>query len=245
MTQPELGNKISELRLAKGLTQTELAESCNVSLRTIQRIEAAEVIPRAYTVKQIIEALGQSDYFDVQTAQNERSRREEKDWFSDQTNSNPSSRKKMEIVYAIALLLGSLGLTLIGVTEYLKTKNYQKNDGGLPEISFDFVSEFNAGEMENIGSIFLNTATMLPLDHTELHGRDEIINYYKDVYDTGFRLISEKVNFSQITDSVAIEHGSWTGWNRQNFQGSYMAQWKKVNGKWYIENYISNHSREY
>lgn len=64
MKQPELGNKISELRQSKGLTQTELAESCNLSLRTIQRIEAAEVIPRAYTIKQIFEALGHERVFE-------------------------------------------------------------------------------------------------------------------------------------------------------------------------------------
>jgi transcriptional regulator with XRE-family HTH domain len=54
MKQPDLGKKISELRLAKGLTQSELAEKCNLSLRTIQRIESAEVTPRSYSVKLIL-----------------------------------------------------------------------------------------------------------------------------------------------------------------------------------------------
>lgn len=53
MKQPNLGKKISELRLAKGLTQSELAEKCNLSLRTIQRIECAEVSTRSYSVKLI------------------------------------------------------------------------------------------------------------------------------------------------------------------------------------------------
>ena len=57
MKQPELGQKIVELRLAKGLTQEELVEKCNISVRTIQRIESGEVKPRTYTVKAILDAL--------------------------------------------------------------------------------------------------------------------------------------------------------------------------------------------
>jgi len=57
MKQPELGRRISELRTAKGLTQEELVEKCNISVRTIQRIEAGEVTPRSYTVKTILAAL--------------------------------------------------------------------------------------------------------------------------------------------------------------------------------------------
>jgi transcriptional regulator with XRE-family HTH domain len=57
MKQPELGRKISELRKAKGWTQEELVEKCNISVRTIQRIETGEVMPRTYTVKTIFGAL--------------------------------------------------------------------------------------------------------------------------------------------------------------------------------------------
>ncbi len=58
MKQPKLGKRISELRKAKGLTQEELVEKCNLNVRTIQRIEAGEVTPRSYTVKALFEALG-------------------------------------------------------------------------------------------------------------------------------------------------------------------------------------------
>lgn len=57
MNQLELGKLIFELRQKKGLTQNELAELCNISLRTIQRIELAEVTPRKHTVKSILNAL--------------------------------------------------------------------------------------------------------------------------------------------------------------------------------------------
>lgn len=57
MKQPELGRKILELRQQKGFTQEELVEQCNISVRTIQRIEAGEVSPRVYTIKTILSAL--------------------------------------------------------------------------------------------------------------------------------------------------------------------------------------------
>ena len=49
MNQPDLGLKISELRQQKNLTQEKLAEYCDVSTRTIQRIESGDVEPRSFT----------------------------------------------------------------------------------------------------------------------------------------------------------------------------------------------------
>jgi len=57
MEQPELGKKIAELRKIKGLTQEDLVEKCNLSVRTLQRIESGEVEPRSYTLKLIFSAL--------------------------------------------------------------------------------------------------------------------------------------------------------------------------------------------
>src|SRR5690606_4460933 len=57
MRQPELGQKILEIRKAKGLTQEELVEKCNLNVRTLQRIEAGEVSPRPFTIRSIFEVL--------------------------------------------------------------------------------------------------------------------------------------------------------------------------------------------
>ncbi len=58
MNQPDLGLKVAELRQLKNLTQEQLAEKCEVSTRTIQRIESGEVDPRAYTLQRLSETLG-------------------------------------------------------------------------------------------------------------------------------------------------------------------------------------------
>jgi uncharacterized Tic20 family protein len=49
MNQPDLGLRVNELRGQKGMTQEKLAEYCEVSARTIQRIENGEVEPRTFT----------------------------------------------------------------------------------------------------------------------------------------------------------------------------------------------------
>src|SRR5688500_3475854 len=60
MQQPELGRRLSALRKERNLTQEELVEKSHVSVRTIQRIENGEVLPRMSTVKILLEALGES-----------------------------------------------------------------------------------------------------------------------------------------------------------------------------------------
>ena len=66
MEQPDLGKRLTALRKEKNLTQEELVEKSHVSVRTIQRIEAGEVLPRLSTVKILWAALGET--FEPSTA---------------------------------------------------------------------------------------------------------------------------------------------------------------------------------
>ena len=80
MNQPELGKKITELRKGKGLTQEELVERCNISVRTLQRIEAGEVTPRSYTIRTILAAL---DYDLSRISDNDAVRKSFSGWLKD------------------------------------------------------------------------------------------------------------------------------------------------------------------
>lgn len=53
----DFSTKLTETRKAKGLTQEEVAEKCNLNVRTIQRVESGQVQPRPQTVRLITEAL--------------------------------------------------------------------------------------------------------------------------------------------------------------------------------------------
>lgn len=57
MNQPVFGKELVRIRKSKGLTQSELAEKCDVSCRTIQRIETGIVTPRSFTIKALSTAL--------------------------------------------------------------------------------------------------------------------------------------------------------------------------------------------
>ena len=52
-----IGIVIKEVRKLKGLTQVELSDGTNISVRTIQRIEKDEVDPSLYSLKRIGEVL--------------------------------------------------------------------------------------------------------------------------------------------------------------------------------------------
>jgi transcriptional regulator with XRE-family HTH domain len=64
MDKPKFGKKLNEVRKSNGLTQVELAEKCQFTLRTIQRIEAGIVEPRFFTIKTLSRILDY-DFFTV------------------------------------------------------------------------------------------------------------------------------------------------------------------------------------
>ena len=57
MQQPELGNKLNELRKGHGWSQEDLALEANINVRSIQRIESGEVQPRLSTLKTLSDLL--------------------------------------------------------------------------------------------------------------------------------------------------------------------------------------------
>nr|WP_315170617.1 helix-turn-helix transcriptional regulator [uncultured Flavobacterium sp.] len=54
----KIGDHIKEIRISKGLTQSELSEKSGIAVRTIQRIEKSEVTPSIYSLNAIGEVLG-------------------------------------------------------------------------------------------------------------------------------------------------------------------------------------------
>lgn len=53
----KIGERVKEIRLQQGLTQTELSEKCGMTVRTIQRIENHEVSPSLHSLKMLSNAL--------------------------------------------------------------------------------------------------------------------------------------------------------------------------------------------
>ncbi len=60
MNNLDLAQRVKEIRMRKGLSQEALAEDSGLSLRTIQRIENNETIPRGDTLQRLANALNTS-----------------------------------------------------------------------------------------------------------------------------------------------------------------------------------------
>jgi transcriptional regulator with XRE-family HTH domain len=109
MKQPELGKKILELRLSKGFTQNELAEKCNLSIRTIQRIELGEVIPRSFTIKTIFSTL-EFDFYNTKTVSQNVKTSTFKDAILEIINLKKNTMKKLSFL-SVLLILGLFFMT--------------------------------------------------------------------------------------------------------------------------------------
>lgn len=238
--QPALGKKIAEFRKVKGFTQEELVEKCNLNVRTLQRIEAGEVTPRTSTIKLIFEAL--EIEFESAVTSHEVTQKSTENHSRKQSNFKTNPMKKILIVLIPILL--SIVLMFIVMANRERTfddSNVKRSD--LTETSALFIKFYNSGQIDSIGTLYLENASFFPLNHKELHGRTEIVDYYEDIYDGGFRINFDKPTFVIISDSIAIEKGVWEGNNNGTFPGNYLTQWRLKDGNWFIEN--SMNQKEY
>jgi transcriptional regulator with XRE-family HTH domain len=132
MNQTEFGNKLAEIRKAKGLTQSELAEKCDVSYRTIQRIETGKVTPRGFTIKTLSVAL---DFDFLKVLSDNSAKNEETDsqrfitvqkiieQVIDLFNLKTNAMKKLSI---LTVIFGLIGLGLFTITNKVVAQDDSK-----------------------------------------------------------------------------------------------------------------------
>lgn len=95
---------LREGRVSKGLTQKELSEKSRISIRSIQRIENGELIPRTYTLKTLAETLGLSfDEFLVAARQQEIEINDNQD--TDVTVPSISKAQRMILSVGVCLMI--------------------------------------------------------------------------------------------------------------------------------------------
>lgn len=250
MKQPDLGRKISELRLAKGLTQEELAKKCNLSLRTIQRIESAEVTPRSYTVKLIFENLDYEIYnsFGKFSYKLDRTAYRLKIWLEqfykfviDLFNLKTNTMRKV-VVLSIPFL-AICAVLLVSYNSSVKAQSRQAILKKYEDTSSNekFVKWFNSGEIDSLGMLYLSNACLMPDFPSQIIGRENIVDYYKQLYEQGFQFTHLKSTFELIEDSVAIERNLWAinSSSIPTFTGTTLTQWHYIDGQWFIENTMS------
>lgn len=155
MGKKEFGKLLLEARNAKGLTQEEVAEACDITVRTIQRIEAGDVNPRAFTIRQISDFLEIDYYESSNTSSDEEDsgacnskKHARQSRVKDLFNSKKDIMKKISILTTLFLLVGLTCFTLFAEAKSDKRKpNYVNTE---KEIFVRFVPEFTIDSLIDI-----------------------------------------------------------------------------------------------
>jgi len=247
MKQPELGKKIAELRKAKGLTQEELVEKCNINVRTLQRIENGEATPRSYTIKIIFAALDYNIYDSAKslTSRFIRIERTISKWLEqlykyviDLFNLKTDTMKKIAILSVPFLTICTV--LVFSFSSYAKAQNRQAIINKFENASSNskFIRLFNSGQIDSLGMLYLDNACIMPDNPSSLIGREKINDYYRQVFNVGFRFTNIKSTFKVVNDSIAVEREVWAiNVNSVPIStGTSLTQWRYLKGQWWIEN---------
>lgn len=245
MKQPALGKKIAELRLAKGLTQRELAEMCNVSLRTIQRIESADVTPRSYTLKVIFRCLDYEIYssFGRVSYTVDRIAFKLRSWFTGLSegflkffNLKENTMRKVSI---LSVSLAGIILLLVFAASNGRSLDKESIRAEIRKNNQQFVTWFNEGQTDSIVTFYHDDACLVPVNSGELHGREKIKVYYDELYSSGFRFLPDTSVYLMVSDSMVVDRGRWRAYSGL-LSGTYLTHWKRYGDKWMIRNEMSH-----
>lgn len=241
MKQPDLGKKISDLRLSKGLTQLELANRSNVSLRTIQRIESAEVTPRSYTVKIIFDALD-AKFYSVNSnsifVRFANTWNRFMDWLIVLFNLKSNTMKKLTFLSLSFVVI----LLMIGISAKAVNKSKIRKDFELVSSNSMFMRCFNTGELDSLAMLYADDVCSMPEQTLALQGKEAVMARMYELYNTGSRFTELKVETIVQEGKLGFEKGKYT-LKMLNGQimvsGNYITQYRYIDGHWKIENEMS------
>jgi len=240
MTQPELGKKIVELRKAKGFTQEELVEKCNLSVRTLQRIESGEVAPRTYTIRLIFTALD----FDIH---------ENPTQGFIETKFRISNRLsqfygfvfemfnfKTHPMKKITILAVTCGLVFAGVFILSSESKAQKAETAIKAIE-EATNKGNQwmkeGKIDSVLTLYRDDVTVFP----SISGKDEVRLMLEDAADGGFKLKEFHTISISVADSIAVQkYYDVYEYRGVEYHQKGMTEWRLTKGKWLTVNDIMN-----
>jgi transcriptional regulator with XRE-family HTH domain len=236
MKQPDLGKKIAELRKAKNFTQEELVEKCNLSVRTLQRIESGEVTPRGYTIKIIFDALGYNvnDSFEYGKTTFNISRRINQlyKYVIDLFNLKTNKKAGISILLVISILL-FFGLLLLCFES--KAQKAEKSVKAIEESQNKINKWINIGQVDSILTFYREDACILPT----LTGKAEIREMLKSAIGSGYKQIEFQILSISVGDSIAVQkYYDVSEFAGVMYKRKGLTEWRLTNNKWLIVNDI-------
>jgi len=222
MKQPHLGNKISELRIAKGLTQSELAEKCHLSLRTIQRIESAEVTPRSYSIKLIFKNLDYDAY-----------NLTDKNPYSNVTGLFNLKKNRTQKVIILLIVISAATFGFFKFRSNNKTQRVAKVNIIINKSQINIKRWMNTSQVDSVLTLYRKDACTL----NSICGKIEIGKMLQSAIKNGYELIEYNTLSISIGDTIAVEKYQ----NLYKYKGSIRKQfgiteWRLTNGTWLIVN---------
>lgn len=225
MEKLDFGKKLIGDRLAQGFTQEQLAEACNINVRTIQRIESGEVQPRLYTMKVISDVL-ETNYFNTSNSIDYSHSLIKPDknfgwYFKDLFNLKTQKMKKISIIglFVTMVLFGAFQFASIlspGVREPKHGLSiYLNNDGSTKRIDVVY-------------SNILTFDSLVDIRKT-LSEKGITLEYERICFDErgGLAQIECKVNcndgFSGGFSADSLTTEKWTGFSRDYSEKSKVA----------------------
>ena len=238
MTQPELGKKIAELRKAKGFTQEELVEKCNLSVRTLQRIESGEVAPRTYTIRLIFTALDfdihenpTQDFSDTKIQFSNRLSQFH-GFVSEMFNFKTNPMKKITILTVTCCLI------FAGVLILSSESKAQKAEKAIKAIEAQQAKSniwANEAKTDSLMTLYRSDAKVLPY----CENKAEIRVMTADAFTKEFKLIDFHTTSISIADSIAVQKYEDTfSLQGATYNQKGMTEWRLTKGKWLIVNDI-------
>lgn len=243
MKQPHLGRKIAELRKARGLTQEELVDQCNLSVRTLQRIESGDVSPRSYTQRIIFTALE----YDIHGSNVSDSTNVEKTFSAignalsklfkgllDLFNLKTDTMKKLSILTLAFILIG------LGINSMISKTNAQSIEEVTQIIQAknnDYVRWFNDGDIESLVSQYREDACILPWGC----GHEQIRQFLEAELNNKYVFKDLRIESVSLSDTIAVEKGHFRIIHEDVglITGMFMSEWRYTNKEWLIVNDIS------
>lgn len=242
MKQPELGRKIIELRKAKGYSQEELVEKCKLSVRTLQRIESGEVMPRGYTLRIIFEELDYeiSELSDIPL--------QNKDYSNVNITSSQNNSGYAFLNIKCSVLI-FISIIIVASLYYFYKSKPQDKSIVKKQIELNnekYVSYYN----DNLDSLLTFydersnfrlavSSACIDNEFPDFRGQTRIKKLYSNYINIGKILVKRESKNMVINDSLVVDIGYM---NFENNTGSYsypahyFTQWHLKNGKWKIEN---------
>jgi transcriptional regulator with XRE-family HTH domain len=184
------GKELIKVRKAKGLTQAEVAEKCNVTIRTIQRIESGEVKARSSTIR-IISKFLEVDFLEISN-QNLKLRNNTTLWYlKDLFNFKKNAMKKISILLASILILAFICVNIFSLKAQSKSpEKDQKTVLKIEDRKVDFSKEFDEFKIKEDlvfviknnkhGLFYLDGKTIIPCEYDEFEIEENFVFTFKN-----------------------------------------------------------------